>query len=122
MKKNAYLNQMAEQYGAVEYEGKTYVLLQQSYMDGRQNPDWCSSEGGCSRWIDAHYEARAVCLDDIPDELNAVPAYLIRWEILPETWEYWGHGGEAEGDACDWEHPESVREYGGWDLDGNRCC
>lgn len=89
-------NRLQDKNGCFDFENRHYVLLQQAYIDGREGRE------------DPYYTAIAVCSDDSTDELGFQPVYQVEWKILPETFEYWGNGGDDEGDACDWKNPKSV--------------
>ena len=81
-------------YGKVEFEGKTYVLQQDAYICGDVNDRT------------AYYEASAICEEDGEEYM----VYMVYWDILESTYEYWADGGDDEGDACDWGHPASVKQ------------
>ena len=83
--------------GSVEFDGKKYILRQQPYID-------CLP----GEWL--QYAASAVCVDDKPNEDEYMSGYEVRWyatddaEEKSNVGEYWD-----ERDACDWDHPDSVR-------------
>ena len=103
----ALINKYRKDFGDCSFNGKSYVLMQQAYITS-DNPD--------NEW----YAATAFSPEDEVDENASIPAYAIRWEILPETYEYWNNGGEDEGDACDWENPVEVSEFSYFYVEENK--
>lgn len=85
-----------EMFGAVDYEGDTYITLQQAYISGLGE--------------DAEYVTSAVKLGeeiDEDDEGNPfrVNVYEVSW-IPVEGWE----NNDDESDNCDWDSPDGCRE------------
>jgi len=70
-----------EDFGTVQWNGKTYYLTQQAYASGT--------------WDNPIYKANAI---NVHDE-----EYEITWDCINSL-------SEDEHDACDWENPISVRE------------
>ncbi len=83
-----------ENNGMVEKDGRNYILTQVAYRE------------------DGHYEAMAVCKQDIPDEEGWVPGYRVTWEIRED----YNPELQEEEDACNWDEAESVEEEGEYDL------
>ncbi len=107
------MQKMARENGKLEYEGKTFVLLQQAYIEG--SADYPN---------DNYYTATAVCIGDEADEDGQYDVYDIRWDIRSEFLEAMKKGdADDEGDACDWENPSNVERNGcGWDAEANCIC
>lgn len=86
--------------GTVNYNGKTYALTQQAYIDGPvDNP---------------YYTANAICPDEGTDQDGMYAAYQVTWWPTQE----WLDGDrEDEGDACDWDVADDIRRVGRYDLE-----
>lgn len=85
-----------EKFRSVEYEGDTYVLLEQAYIH------YSGSK--------ARYLAEAVKLgEEIAEDGNGNPCtvttYLLSW-VPVEGWEE----NEDESDNCDWKNPSECGE------------
>lgn len=96
--------ELENEYGSVVYDGIKYILTQQAYVD--------QDISGAPI-----YEAQAIRADDIPDEYDTVDAYMVTWYVPDSTIEYWNKCQESgdyidEGDACDWDNPDSVDKCG----------
>lgn len=79
----------------VEFDGNTYLLLDQPYLDG-----------GCDRA--PCYTVNALRVGDTLDENNEVEEYTLTWKINPD----YDPAMQEEEDACDWEHPATVEPAG----------
>lgn len=103
-------DELKKENGGFTLDGKRYILLESPYIQSNgQGHDHC--------W----YEAGAISPDDQPEPDESgkdciYPLYEVKWEILESSWAYWDNGNDYEGDAYDWEHPDSIREIGGYDM------
>lgn len=94
------IEDMIKKNGTVNYNGKTYVLTQQAYIDGSVD--------------DPYYTAIAICPDEGVDEDGLYNAYQVTWWPTQE----WLDGDrEDEGDACDWDAADDIRQVCGYDLE-----
>lgn len=88
--------------GEVEFNGDTYLLTQEPYINGG------SYNGGVHYDSPVHYAACAVRLGDEIDENNEAPIYDMTWKLNPD----YDPAQQEEADACDWEHPATVEFIG----------
>lgn len=90
--------------GSTIYNGKTYVLIQQAYIDGS---------------VDApYYTASSICPEDGLDDDGLYTVYTITWQ---PTQDWLDSDRDDEGWACDWDIPDDVVKTGaGYDLDTGR--
>lgn len=99
--------ELQARHGAVEYEGKTYVLVVDAYADGTAD--------------NQYYTADAIIPAEGPADDGMYNAYCITWAPKSDWLAYAAECAEAgdwvdEGDACDWDSPDSVELCGGYDL------
>lgn len=94
-------------YGRVNYNGETYVLLEDAYAD---------TLGSAARPI---YCASAIREGEQPDELGCVTTYRVTWYVLDEYIEFddtllrWREtAGEdvEESELCNWDEPDEIEE------------
>ena len=88
--------------GEVEFNGDTYLLTQEPYINGG------GYNGGVHYDSPVHYAACAVRLGDKIDENNEAPIYDMTWKLNPD----YDPAQQEEADACDWEHPATVEFIG----------
>lgn len=98
------IENLVKNYGTTNYNGKTYVLVQQAYIDGT---------------FDApYYCATAICPGYGVDEYGFYPVYGITWYPRQDWLE---SGDDDEGWACDWDNPASIDAICcGYDISGGR--
>lgn len=85
------IEKLRKNYGAINYGGKTYALVQQAYIDGP---------------VDApFYRACAICPNDSVDDLGLYPVYFITWHPRQD---WLDSDRDDEGWACDWDAPDDV--------------
>lgn len=95
------IDMMIKKNGKTSYDGKTYVLTQQAYIDGPVDAD-------------PYYKATAICPEDGINEDGLYDVYDITWY---PTQEWLDSDRDDEGWACDWDAPENVRKTNlGYDL------
>lgn len=100
-------------YGVTEYEGATYILLQDAY------PSY--SEGQHPK-----YEATAIREDEQPNEYDELTVYRIIWDVDAEyvvwddetRWSLKADAPEDESCLCDWDEASNVQADGVMDADG----
>lgn len=98
------IEKMIKDNGEFSHLGKTYILVQQAYIDGPSDAP--------------RYYAYAICPDDGVDEYGLYPVYCITWYPRQD----WLDGDrDDEGSACDWDEPDDIELSGyGYNLDDGR--
>lgn len=91
---------LIKKYGCVKYDGKSYILVENVILDY-----------DCIRGN--YYTARAINMNEEPDEDDYVYCYEIRWEILND---FDSNNDEDEGNACDWNTPVGADDIGDYNI------
>lgn len=93
-------------HGIAEYNGETYVLLQDAY------PDY--TDGVYPRYSAVAVRERLVVNSD-----DEVPVYLLHWDVLPEyvdfdagKWNWREDITDDESQYCDWNIADEMEETG----------
>lgn len=98
-------------YGVTEYEGATYILLQDAYGD----------------WVPGkypYYQAIAIKEGEQVNEFDELSVYRIFWDVLDEYVDMDEHFGlkaddpEDESCLCNWDEASDVQAEGVMDADG----
>lgn len=94
------LDEMRKSNGSfVDDYNDEYILLQQAYIDGTED--------------EPYFTALAINDNGGTNAYGLYPVYEVTWKPLQE----WLDGDrDDEGDACDWDEPDDIKETGaGWD-------
>lgn len=91
------IEKMSKVNGTTNYNGKTYVLTHQAYIDGTLD--------------DPYYCAAAICPNDSVDDDGFYPIYRITW--YPRQ-EWLDSDQDDEGCACNWDVADEVRQTYDW--------
>lgn len=100
-------------FGTTEYDGETYILLQDAYGD----------------WVPGkhpYYQAKALKQGEQPNEGNDLVVYRIKWDVDGEYvvwddtngWSLKEDAPEDESCLCDWDEATDVVAEGVMDADG----